>query len=206
MYSIITTETIVIRSRNSGENGRIFSLFCRELGLLKAHAQGVRKANSKLRSHLTDFSLNKVSLVRGKNFWRLTGATAEKNYFQIFKLAPSKLKTAANIVHLLERLLHGEEKNENLFDLVKDGFDFLAELPMEKESILAFETALVLRILHRLGYLGKHHDIISFASAQGGPALGWETDNWDEKLLTAIQPKIPHLVAVINQSLHESHL
>ncbi|OHA24806.1 MAG: DNA repair protein RecO [Candidatus Taylorbacteria bacterium RIFCSPHIGHO2_02_FULL_44_36] len=206
MYSIITTSAIVVRFRNSGENGKIFSLFCRELGLVKAHAQGVRKANSKLRSHLADFSLAKVSLVRGKNFWRLTGATAEKNYFQSLKIAPLKLKTAANIVRLLERLLHGEEKNETLFDLVKNGFDFLENLPTEKETILAFETALVLRVLHRLGYLGKHQDTISFAPALSGPASSWKTFDWNEKLLIAIQPKIPDLIAVINQSLHESHL
>ena len=186
----------MVRSRNSGENGKIFSLFCRELGLIKAHAQGVRKSNSKLRSHLADFSLNKVSLVRGKNFWRLTGATSEKNYHQSFRDAPLKLKTAANVVRLLERLLHGEEKNEKLFDLVKNGLDFLAELPMEQGNVLALETALVLRILHRLGYVQKHQHISPFA----------ETENWDEKLLTAIQPKVPHLITVINQSLHESHL
>ena len=196
MYSIITTPGIVIRSRNTGENGKIFSLFCRELGLLKAHAQGVRKANSKLRSHLADFSLNKVSLVRGKNFWRLTGATSEKNYYQSFKNAPIKLKTATNVIRLLERLLHGEEKNEKLFDLVKTGFDFLENLPADKTTILAFETALVLRILHRLGYVQKHQNISPFA----------ETENWNEKLLIAIQPKIPLLITVINQSLQESHL
>ena len=196
MYSIITTPAIIVRSRNSGENGRIFSLFCRELGLIKAHAQGVRKANSKLRSHLADFSLAKVSLVRGKNFWRLTGASAEKNYFQIFKSKPSKLKTTANVIRLLERLLPGEEKNEVLFDLIKAGFDFLENLLAEKVIILAFETALVLRILHRLGYVQKHQHISPFA----------ETNNWDEKILTAIQPKIPQLITVINQSLHESHL
>lgn len=196
MYSIITTPAIVVRSRNSGENGKIFSLFCRELGLIKAHAQGVRKTNSKLRSHLADFSLTKASLVRGKNFWRLTGATAEKNYFQSLKAAPLKLKTAANVVRLLERLLHGEEKNEAFFDLVESGFNFLENLPAEQGSVPAFETALVLRILHRLGYIQKHHNISPFA----------ETENWNEKLLVAIQPKIPHLIAVINQSLHESHL
>jgi len=196
MYSIITSLAIVVRSRNSGENGKIFSLFCRELGLIKAHAQGVRKANSKLGGHLTDFTLTKVSLVRGKNFWRLTGATTEKNYFQIFKNEPLKLRTISNVVHLLERLLHGEEKSEILFDLVKGGFDFLENLSVEKSLILAFETALVLRILHRLGYVQEHQHISPFA----------ETSNWNEKLLIVIQPKIPHLITVINQSLHESHL
>src|SRR3990167_1240108 len=196
MYSIITSLAIVVRSKNSGENGKIFSLFCRELGLIKAHAQGVRKANSKLGGHLTDFTLTKVSLGRGKNFWRLTGATTEKNYFKMFKNESLKLRTISNVVRLLERLLHGEEKSEILFDLVKGGFDFLENLPTEKTKILAFETVLVLRILHRLGYVQKHQHISPFA----------ETNNWDDKLLIAIQPKITHLIAVINQSLHESHL
>ena len=187
---------IVVRFRNTGENGKIFSLFCRDLGFVKAHAQGVRKVNSKLRSHLADFSLAKVSLVHGKNFWRLIGAAADKNYFQIFKSTPSKLKTMANVVRLLERLLHGEEKNEMLFDLVKNGFDFLENLLTEKKTILAFETVLVLRILHRLGYVQKHQHISPFA----------ETKDWNEKLLTDIQSKISHLITVINQSLHESHL
>ena len=196
MYSILTTPAIVIRARGVGENGKIFSLFSRDLGLVKAHAQGVRNFNSKLHAHLIDFSLSKISLVRGKNSWRLTGANAEKNYYQLFKTAPLKLETAANVVRLLERLIHGEEKNEKLFDLVKNGLDFLEKLPEEKKAILTFETTLVLRILCNLGYVQKHDSISLLAT----------TDNWNEKLLATVRPKIPHLIAVINQSLKESHL
>jgi len=84
MYSIITTLAIVVRSRNSGENGRIFSLFCRELGLVKAHAQGVRKANSKLGAHLADFSFGKYGFIL-RNCKRIDGpyVNGKLNFWEI---------------------------------------------------------------------------------------------------------------------------
>ena len=83
MYHIHHTEGIILSSKNYGEAGKYYSLLTRDLGLINASAQGVRKISSKLRFVLQDFSYIKVDLVHGKDFWRLTSAskTCKYNFF-----------------------------------------------------------------------------------------------------------------------------
>jgi len=72
MYRTYTTEAVVLGSRDAGEANKYYFLLTRELGLIHAFAQGVRELKSKLRYSLAELSYVKVSLVRGKEKWRLT--------------------------------------------------------------------------------------------------------------------------------------
>ena len=74
MHHIYTTEAIIIKSISMGEANRIYFLLTRDLGFIKATAQGVRLAKSKLKGHLLTFSLVKISVVKGKDLWRITSA------------------------------------------------------------------------------------------------------------------------------------
>jgi len=55
MHHIHHTEGIILESRNFGEGGKYYSIFTRDLGMVYASAQGVRKMSSKLRFILQDF-------------------------------------------------------------------------------------------------------------------------------------------------------
>ncbi|MEK9177832.1 MAG: recombination protein O N-terminal domain-containing protein, partial [Patescibacteria group bacterium] len=74
MYSITTTPGFIIDSRPYGEAGRLMSIFTRELGLVRATAQGIRLEKSKLRYSSQLYSFGIFSFVCGKEFWRLTNA------------------------------------------------------------------------------------------------------------------------------------
>ena len=67
MHHIYHTEAFVLGSRNVGEANKMLSLYTRELGLVYAHAQGIRLGKSKLRFGLQDFSHATVDLVQGKD-------------------------------------------------------------------------------------------------------------------------------------------
>ena len=110
-YSIHTTKGLVISQRALREADRVYSILTRDLGLIRATATGVRKGHSKLRGLIEPISLASVSLVRGKEFWRITSAELIERIGSTEKL----LKPLA----VLEKLVQGEAPNPELFDAVE---------------------------------------------------------------------------------------
>src|SRR3989344_2568587 len=137
MYRIYSTEGLILRSRDVGEASKVLSLFTKELGLIHARAQGVREGRSKLRYHLQDFSLASFDLVRGKNGWRVTGARDAENLalFPITEKENAALSILISISSLLTRLLHGEEKNIELYSDVVSSFMILQSATVESEFL-----------------------------------------------------------------------
>jgi recombinational DNA repair protein (RecF pathway) len=176
---------------NFGEANKYFFIFTREFGLIKTAAQGVRHLQSKLRYGLTDYSLAQVSVVRGREIWRLT--SAEK------KLCLKEKETfllLSRIFSLLLRLLHGEERNDFLFDCVKEGMLFLEKAVIKPDDMANFECILALRILSALGYIGKIGDFDQFTTS---PYFTLELLNTMSTLKT-------QAILEINKSLKETHL
>lgn len=139
-YHIYTTKGIVLSERPLKEADRLYSILTRDFGLVRAHAIGVRKGVSKLRGSLEPVSLSIVSLVRGKEFWRLTSAEVIKS----FKKSKPLL--------LLEQLVAGEAVHPELFDVIEQ---FITSSDKKDES---FEINFVAQILFHLGYL-KESDL-----------------------------------------------
>lgn len=121
------------------EADRIYTVMTRDLGLVRINALGVRKEGSKLRGHVEPISLSSISLVRGKDSWRMTSAES----IQSISLSPVILRPLA----LLEKLVQGEAPHQELFDCLEEGVQS-AEPRNEM-----FEIILVSKILFHLGYL-----------------------------------------------------
>ena len=150
-HHIYQTEAIVLGSRVSGESNRLFFLFTKELGFIVAMAQGIRELKSKLRFSLQDFGSTRVCMVRGKELWRITNAEPVNGYHSIFS-NPKNVIFLTRIFLLLRRLLHGEERNEELFRAVSEMMHFLENEELSGKELLALEIAMNLKILHHLGY------------------------------------------------------
>src|SRR3989338_8324981 len=108
MYHIYHTEAFVLGAKNRGEANKVITIYTRELGLLRASAQGIRLSKSKSRFALQDFSYAKVDLVRGKEFWRVTSSTPISS-FPYLRRDKKSLSLIFQISKLLERLCAGEE-------------------------------------------------------------------------------------------------
>jgi recombinational DNA repair protein (RecF pathway) len=134
-YSVYSTRGFILGSAPSGEASKVYSIYTEDFGLVRARAQNVRSLSSKLRYNLDDFALCAVALVRGKEFWRLTGAEKEA-------LDPSKAPARARVLNLLKRLVQGEEPNPELFAALKG----LARAALSETDALA-------AALGALGYL-----------------------------------------------------
>lgn len=193
-HAIYNTDGFVLKSANFGEANKYYYLFTKDFGLIKASAQGVRHLQSKLRYGLVDFSLARVSLVRGREIWRLTGA--EKLVDYAGSLKKPEFLLVSRIFSLLLRLLHGEEKNELLFDTLLQGLDFLQTNSLDRKNLENFECILALRILASLGYIGKLADFDQFTSS---PYFTFE-------LLSTMASLRTLAITEINKSLAETHL
>src|SRR4051812_23886772 len=124
-HHIYNTEGFVLQGEDIGEANKIYTLFTKDLGLVRALAQGVRLQKSKLRYSLQDFCRVKLSLVRGKEWWRVTNARIEDNVFADLKASKPARKIVAQIFALVSRMLAGEEKNAELYQSIASGIDFL---------------------------------------------------------------------------------
>lgn len=140
-YHIYTTKGIVLSSWPKGEADRVYRILTRDLGLVRASALGVRKESSKLRGSMEPYSLSKISLVRGKEYWRATSA-------EFIQRVP-RTAVVARPLALLEQLIQGEVSHPELFDAVEQNILNQGE---EEEM---FEIRLVSQILFHLGYMNK---------------------------------------------------
>jgi DNA repair protein RecO (recombination protein O) len=194
-HHVYTTNALVLDSGPGREADKLYTLLTRDLGKIRATAQGVRLIKSKLRFSLQDFSLLKVSIVRGKEFWRIVNAVPHENLYQKHKDNKDVVFALAQVFLLLKRFVPDEEKNELLFEIVIESFQYLQNNSIPKAQVKSFEYILVLRILDNLGYLGSHEKLDAFI-----------TEDLDEQLMRNMEKAKKEAVAAINRSMRESQL
>lgn len=153
MHHIYHTDAFVLTSRPHGEDSKTVALYTRELGLVWARAQALRKLASKLRYTLQDFSRAQVDLVRGKEIWRITTAVPVHSYGDI-RRDTDRERVLARIVSVVLRLCSGEDTNEDVFSAIEDTYALL-EVPYTDSSLRHVELFCVARILIALGYLSR---------------------------------------------------
>ncbi len=163
MHHIHHTEAYVLGSSPKGEDSKLLRLYTRELGLVYAHAQGVRKLSSKLRFTLQDFSLATVDLVRGREIWRVTTAVPIHSHNALRQDRASE-RILARVNSLLIRLVTGEEPSEEIYEIIKGTYELLEEgttretsgtQALTPEDYRTLELFSVARILIALGYLPR---------------------------------------------------
>ena len=103
----------------------------------------------------------------------------------------------ARIASLLERLLHGEQPNPELFDCIEAANVFLAgSSNLNAEELETLESLIIIRMLHHLGYIGDAADLNGYVHS-----LELSRD-----LLQSLKGKRAAMNKHINKALRESHL
>ena len=184
MHHIYHTEGIILGSRNSGEAGKYYYIFTRDVGMITASAQGVRKMSSKLRFVLQDYAYVKIDLVKGRDLWRVTSAS-KTNLLENISKNTATLRVFSNISRLLKRLLAGEDPNQNLFADVLNGL-FVLEKSGTKDELHNIEAVMVLRILNNLGYIGEEKDLGVLMESPFADTLIFEASKNRAKMLSEI--------------------
>lgn len=194
MHHIYTTEAIIIKTVSVGEANRLYFILTKELGLIKATAQGVRLNKSKLNGHLQTFCLIKLSVVRGRDIWRIT--SVESIIQNNFKVNFEGISILHNISNLLLRLVQGEEKNESLFESVKSVYFFCIDTKLSIDDLNSLEVLSVLRIMYFLGYIKKNDEVSFFV----------DSTTINREIIDNFIKIKKQVILQINTALRETHL
>lgn len=190
-YATYTTDALVCGSwkRNTADGS--FLLFTREAGMLYAEARSVREERSKQRYALQDFSLIRVSLVKGKRGWKIGSVESKQNFFS--EAASKEARgSVVSIFKFLRRFLKGEEQMVELYDFVTAALPLLSSDTENRELL---ERVVEIHILLALGYVdGK--EVPPFLRDSDLPTLA--------QIETA--PEIPLLERLIQKAVSTSHL
>ncbi len=154
-HHIYNSDCLVFGGIAVGESNRFLTVWTKELGLVRVIGRSLRAPHSKLKYHLQDYSYSHISLVRGRNVWRITGAQLIYNFYTEYVGSRSKQLLLMRVCALLSRLLQGEEMDRSLFDLVSEGLIFMRTTPLNTDLLRDFEYSLLIRILAKLGYVGE---------------------------------------------------
>lgn len=189
MYQKYHTEAIVLGSREVGENDKMFALFTRDFGLVRARASSVRSEASRMRYSLQHYSLARISLVRGRHGWRAAGASAIEGTG-----SGKGLSAFVRVSGLVLRLVAGEERNDFLFETLLHARRVLTESP--DALVPTVELVCVARVLFALGYLSVEAlETAIFTHTAYTLEHLTEADAMRDKLLSSI-----------NRALSETHL
>lgn len=132
-----TTPALIVESFDQGEHDRVYKLFTREFGMVTAHAKSIRKLESKLRAHVLPRSFALVTLVQGREVWRLVGAEEKKQESTML----------GDVATLLKRLIRGEGAHKALYDRLVEFLSMEASFDKQKTRLLLYYIVLV-----ELGY------------------------------------------------------
>lgn len=191
-HALYTTEAIVLGSRNSAEANRFVTLFTYDHGLIRAVAQGVRLLRSKLRYRLYTGARVRVTLVRGREVWRLVGVE-EIARPETMLAFPERFALFVRVSSVVTRFVQGEEVDLELFHELSTLWELLQK--KETEQLVLIEVVAVARLLSLLGYLQS----VGEATDQLFDPLAFEKEG----------PVAPHeaaLVELINKTLTRVHL
>lgn len=193
MHHIYHTHGFILSSRNIGEANKVFTIYTREFGLIKAVCQGIRLHKSKNRFALQDFFYANIDLVRGKEVWRITSAKPIES-FVFARSNKESILIIARVSSLLDRLCKGEESSFEIFD------DFIQALYLLDDDIIkekreALEIHLVLRIMNSLGYVGDNGILNKYLSS-----------SFEDSKIEILLQERQFIISHINKAISESHL
>lgn len=157
-YLTYTTKAIVCGTFDRYTSDRSYLLFTREAGMLFAEARSVRMEKSKQRFALQDFSLVRVSLVKGKQTWRIGSVEALTNHYHsaVDKAARGSV---VSVYRNLRRFFQGEEATPALFDFVVEALTVVSQTI---ENRAATDRLILIKILAELGYVSDKGQSQSF--------------------------------------------
>jgi recombinational DNA repair protein (RecF pathway) len=148
-YETYTTEALVCGTFNRNTADRNFLLFTKEAGMLYADARSVREERSRQRYALQEFSLVRVSLIKGKYGWKIGSVEAVKNYYHE-AISREARGSVVTLYRLLRRFVRGEEADKKMFAYVCAGLELVTKDVPNRKFV---EMVLSVTILSFLGYV-----------------------------------------------------
>lgn len=140
---VYKTEGIIIKSADLGDIDRLLTIYTRGYGKMIVRAISARKKESKLNGLLQSFTHGQFLLAKSKTIDIITDLSAINNYHYLHNNLES-LGYAFYFSELIDKLIVGQERDENLWRLVARAFEVLNQKRNDLPKIkIAFEDKLL---------------------------------------------------------------
>lgn len=191
MHTLQTTMAYVLDAYPNGESNFVYKLFTRDLGLLYAHAQSVREMKSKNKYALQVGYPAEVTLVRGREVWRVTSAQHVPRHTTTTQATHMSRK----ILHLIATYSAVEDVAPDVFDITQYGTE--AATVCQTEDVILVEAITVLRIMDKLGFVARPLEELVIASFL-------ESHTYSEVDIEHARTHKQKLIARVNIALEEA--
>lgn len=142
-----TTAAVSLAHSPLSEASSLVTLLTGDFGIIRARSQGLRKPGAKMGAGLQTLAESDVTLLKGKEGWRLAGSVLARDWARAF--TPRTRTRAGRVAELMLRFVRGEVNDPALFIIYTNFISSLAPLSEEEQD--AAECLAVLRILRALG-------------------------------------------------------
>ncbi|MDI9355141.1 MAG: hypothetical protein QM532_03010 [Cyanobium sp. MAG06] len=142
-----TTIAFIIKHYPDGEDNVMIKLYTKDFGLIFAKSQSLRKS-IKLRGHLLENRISMITVVKGKEYFRIAGAVEINSDREITRY----------ITESINRFIHGQEENKDLFSDMEKCLLFCRE---NKYLNIDMKILILLNLLYKLGYFDFSHTSIT---------------------------------------------
>jgi DNA repair protein RecO len=172
-YATYTTNALVCGTFDRNTADRSYLLFTREAGMLYADARSAREERSRQRYSLQDFTLVRVSLVKGKGGWKVGSIQALRNFYHEATDQAAR-GSVVSVFRLLRRFFKGEEPAPELFDYIVQAVEKLAIKQPERALL---QMLVQVHILTELGYVDNQ---LLPSTLQNRTLASLDTTNYSE--------------------------
>jgi DNA repair protein RecO (recombination protein O) len=174
LYSV---EAINIKTFDLGEADRIITLFSRERGKIRAVAKGARRIRSRFGGRLELLVQHRVMLAEGKNDLDQLQQTETIEPFFALKENMDTLSTACYFTWLVDRATEEKQRNEPLYDLLRNSLTLLLQ-GHQANVVRAMFQKKILEVEGILPQLGEYVSDALFRRQFGDYAALKTEDNW----------------------------
>ena len=188
MHTLHTTKAFVLQRFPQGESNYTYKIFTEDLGLLYAHAQSVRELKSRNKYALNIGQLGEVTLVKGREIWRITGA---QNLVEYAKASGFERK----LLYIIGKFSPPEVKAPELFEIIEKSLSCNREQKIDKELL---EVLTMLRIMDVLGFVARPID-------EEVIKVLLETSEITPNILKIVEENKKKLIARVNSALDEAN-
>jgi len=145
-------EGITLKSYNLSEYDKIFLIFSKEKGLIRAVAKGIKKYNNKFGGMLEPMNINKVFLRKGKSLEQIYQCEIINSFPNIRK-DYDKLIYSFFLFELIINFLHEGEKSDYIYNLLIYTLEYLNKTENILPIIIWFEIV----FLKIIGYENNYY-------------------------------------------------
>jgi len=150
------TRSFIFKKMDRGESDRIFSVFTEDFGRLDVFAKSIRKSISKLKGGIDLFFISDIEFVQGKNRKTLTDAILVDKFNNIYRDL-EKFKIVNKIGNILDNFIKGEEKDKEIFVLLRKSIKELND--QQNNKIVIKQLTYYYFLWNVLSLLGYHLEV-----------------------------------------------